>query len=109
MRTAEDTGEALHRERRYYLQHELARRRRQAVARTVDAAASIHGPVLGWWTHKDDRTTPECRAADGTNFVVGEMPVIGYPGGVHMYCRCWPGPPFVTDRTVNEATFGVVH
>lgn len=101
--------EATAAERTYYMQHELARRNRQNAAQAVDAAAGVYGALLGWHTHRDDRTTPECRAADGNNFRVGEPPRIGYPGSVHMYCRCSPGPPFARGRSVDQVTFGITH
>lgn len=101
--------QALQRERVYHDAHEVARKGRQAVANRVDAAADKYGVTLGWWAHEDDKTTPECRAADGTNFVAGHAPRIGYPGSVHRYCRCSPGPPHATILSVDDATDGIRH
>lgn len=97
-------------ERTYYASHELARRNRQNAAKAVDAMADIHGETLGWWAHEDDRTTPECRAADGSNFIVGQMPRIGYPGMPHGgTCRCKPGPRHPADSWVDNRTLGITH
>lgn len=101
--------EAFAKEKRWWQAHEDARKNRLETANRVDAAAGIHGALLGWHAHDDDRTTPECAAADGTNFRAGQRPRIGYPGGVHLKCRCFPGPPFATRRTVDEATVGIRH
>lgn len=100
---------ALAHERRYYAMHELARRNRQRGALAVDGAAEAYGQLLGWHAHEDDRTTPECRAADGHNFRAGRQPAIGYPGTVHMYCRCSPGPPFARGKDVDVVTEGIHH
>jgi uncharacterized protein with gpF-like domain len=43
---------------------------------------------LRWDAQLDRRTTPECRAADGGIFTASQPPTIGYPGTVHMSCRC---------------------
>jgi hypothetical protein len=62
-------------------------------------------PLLGWYAHPDDRVTPECKAADGANFRADVMPMIGWPGTLHGgTCRCKPGPPWPTDRTVDRST-----
>lgn len=105
-RAAENTiREATRRERPYWQAHERARRRRMDAALEVADAADLYGPSLGWHTHMDDRTTPECRAAGGHNFRVDVPPVIGWPGTLHGgTCRCEPGPPFPGARTVDEAT-----
>lgn len=82
------------RETRYFGMHREAIWARERAAMAVDMEALQHGLLLGWYTHLDDRTTPDCRAADGKNFRADAMPDIGYPGTVHAKCRCRPGAPF---------------
>lgn len=77
----------------YFRQHVQAAGNRMAAASKIDALASSYGPILGWYAQEDRRTTPECRAADGKNFSALYPPEIGWPGVVHMNCRCQPGPP----------------
>lgn len=83
------------RERRYYGQHLQATWNRAGAAARTDSAASLYGDVLGWNAIMDKVTSPECRAANGKNFVAAWMPLIGYPGMVHPHCRCWPSRPHV--------------
>ena len=85
--------EAISRERRYYAQHLQAIFQRMQAASQVDARAAEYGPLLGWYAVKDRHTSAECLAANGKNFYVWSMPLIGYPGGVHPHCRCYPGKP----------------
>jgi hypothetical protein len=80
-------------EDRYFNQHVAADYGRTEAGNRIDALASTHGTVLGWYSHDDDRTTPECREANGKNFLASAPPDIGYPGVVHVHCRCQPGPP----------------
>jgi len=82
------------RERRYYGLHRDAMWSRSRAAMAVDMAAMQYGLLLGWHAHDDDRTTPDCRAADGKNFRVDAMPRIGFPGTVHARCRCTPVSPY---------------
>lgn len=96
--------ELLKKERLYFSQHMDAVRKRASAAKLVDAMANRHGPKLGWYSVRDSRTTPECRAAHGKNFVVTTRPAIGFPGSVHRFCRCKPGPPFATSETVYTVT-----
>lgn len=97
--------EASRRERSFELAHERARRRRLEAAHAVSAAADRWGPVLGWHAHKDDRTTPECFEAHGSNFRVDRPPVIGWPGTLHAgQCRCRPGKPFPLAWSTDQAT-----
>ena len=84
---------AMGRERRYYLLHLEANWRRMQAAASVDSAAMLYGDLLGWYSVKDSKTTADCWHADGSNFRADQMPSIGYPGMVHMRCRCTPGPP----------------
>jgi hypothetical protein len=85
--------EAVGRERRYYGQHLQAIIQRMDAASQVDARAAEYGPLLGWYAVRDKHTSAECLRANGKNFYVWAMPVIGYPGGVHPHCRCYPGRP----------------
>lgn len=86
------TQAALATEQRYYAQHQQAMWQRATAAGKTDMAAAEHGRLLGWYSIRDKRTSPECRAADGKNFYVTAMPDIGFPGAVHGACRCFPGP-----------------
>lgn len=85
-------------ERRYLGQHIAAERGRRDSARAVDAQAERHGPELGWYSVRDDRTTTGCRAQHGRNFNASTPPLVegrpAYPGTVHLHCRCRPGAPF---------------
>ena len=95
-------------EQQYVDQHIAAQARRREAARRVDTEANKPGHVtteegpdedgmgrrsrviLRWRAHPDDRTTPECRAADGAWFYADTPPIIGYPGMPHGgTCRCW--------------------
>lgn len=97
--------DASRRERAYELAHERARRRRMEAAVQVAEAANRWGMTLGWHTHRDDRTTPECYAAHGTNFRADVPPVIGWPGTLHGgTCRCRAGRPFRGAVTTDDAT-----
>lgn len=84
----------LARERRYYSAHTAAIWNRAVAAGRADMAALEHGDLLGWHAVLDDRTSAECRAADGRNFLASAMPDIGFPGAVHPHCRCLPVAPF---------------
>ena len=89
---------AVERELQNYTLHTEAEERRLRAAALVDAAAQLMSDrttdnLLGWRAVVDDRTTPECRAAHGCNFRADRMPLIGWPGAVHMRCRCSAGPP----------------
>lgn len=98
-RSARDAlAAALDRERRYYGQHLDAIRNRAQAAMNTDMAALAYGPLLGWNTIRDRRTSPECLAADGKNFRADAQPAIGWPGAVHPHCRCYPGPPRIGAR-----------
>lgn len=81
-------------ERRFLNQHVAAQNQREQGAMALDAASNAYGPLLGWKAVLDDRTTPECRAADGKNFRPARPPAIGLPGVTHTNCRCRPTTPF---------------
>lgn len=95
------TGGTAAAERALFGAHLAAERRRFEAARAVDAAAAKHGPVLGWWSERDERTTPACFAAHGSNFSALTPPAMGWPGTIHAgQCRCrsvapWPEGDFL--------------
>lgn len=101
---ATDFEHAMAIEHGYFLRHVAAEERRVRAAALVDVTkrllgdrteeqADSHVPLLGWRAVVDDRTTPECKWANGRNFRADRIPVIGLPGGVHPRCRCVAGPP----------------
>jgi hypothetical protein len=78
---------------RYLTAHQAAQTARERGALRLDAARDTWGGTLGWYAYDDDRTTPECREADGQNFDPTDPPAIGLPGvGPHVGCRCYAGP-----------------
>jgi len=91
---------AMESEERYFLLHLAAEERRMRAAALQDMASLLNVDrdrdatkgLLGWRAVLDDRTTPECRYAHGRNFKADRMPEIGWPGAVHVHCRCSPGP-----------------
>lgn len=92
-------------ERRFYQMHLDAMWQRARAAGAVDLAAAEYGPLLGWYTTLDDKTSPECKDADGKNFRAEAMPDIGFPGAVHPHCRCRPGPPYQKARLLPSRGF----
>jgi hypothetical protein len=90
----EAVAKATRLEQLYFNQHVLAQQQRMQAANRIDGLAQQYGPVLGWYDVEDAKTTPECRAAAGKNFSALTPPIIGWPGIVHMNCRCYPGPPY---------------
>lgn len=100
----ESARKALAKEREYWQRHRDAQDRRAEAARVVDENEKMFGSRLGWYARRDARTTAECLAAHGSNFEVGSRPDVGYPGQVHVFCRCRPGPPWPGGRTTNQAT-----
>lgn len=88
---------ALANEERYFQLHLAAEDRRMRAAAMQDTAAKLNddrelSDLLNWHAVIDNKTTPECRAADGKNFKADRMPIIGWPGAVHAHCRCVAGP-----------------
>lgn len=81
-------------EAHYFALHLRAVSNRLTSARMVDQAARRWGDLLGWKAVMDNRTTAECRAANGRNFHATREPLIGWPGAVHPHCRCFPVGPF---------------
>lgn len=92
--------EIVRRERRHFEAHRQAQARRRKVAREIDAVAARYGSELGWYAKMDSRTSAECRWANGRNFRVDRRPPIGYPGTVHPNCRCVPGKPHASGKSV---------
>lgn len=92
--------EGIRRERRFLNQHDQAQEKRLTAARAVDQTARKVGPLMGWYSVLDSRTTTECREAHGSNFYAERRPVIGWPGSVHARCRCRPGRPHDTGRMI---------
>lgn len=88
-------------ERRYHQLHLQAQANRRAVAERVDRVG--RAGLAGWRSVMDARTSPECAAADGRNFDVAHPPVIGYPGTVHLHCRCKAVAPFPGAPSVDAA------
>lgn len=87
--------EALAAEQSYTLAHERAAANRARSAAEVDKTMNrVGSSVLGWRARMDSRTSAECRAANGHNFEVFAVPLIGWPGAVHPHCRCRPVAPF---------------
>lgn len=98
-------GDAVDKEQRYFRQHQTAQVVREQAAARIDAAANSYGQLLGWHAVLDDRTTPECRDADGKNFYASRPPAIGLPGLKHAgNCRCYPGPPHDGAQLVDPDT-----
>lgn len=102
-----DEQQLLATERRYLAAHQAAQGRRAEAARAVDQAAASSGQtgrvLLGWSAEHDDKTTPECAWADGKNFYADTRPIFGWPGAVHMRCRCRPTAPFPGGRLLYAA------
>ncbi len=80
-------------ELRYFNQHVEADGLRMRAANEIDRLAEKYGPTLGWYAKLDGKTTQECRDANGKNFSASKPPRIGWPGVVHVNCRCKAGPP----------------
>lgn len=98
------TLDTLARESKYLHQHLDASAKRTEAARMVaEQAKQQDSMLLGWYARMDSRTTAECRTANGKNFRADRVPLIGYPGTVHVHCRCKPGPAHHTDQLVDPA------
>lgn len=107
----EQVIDAVRKETRYLRQHLHAVGVRSEAADAADAMASTvggtdpttrrPGVVLGWQATLDERTSPECRAAHGKNFLLTQLPAIGLPGAVHPHCRCRPRRPWPTRKLVG--------
>lgn len=106
-RSREAVAEALRREQQFWRQHQEASTKRTQAAAVADSVAQQHGvptrrgTILGWHAENDERTTGECRAAHGKNWIVERPPRIGIPGTVHVHCRCRPVAPWPTRQLVG--------
>jgi len=98
----------------YFGRHVAAELRRLRAAALVDVTSRLLGdrteeqvvesvPMLGWRAVVDNRTTPECKWANGRNFRADRLPIIGLPGAVHPRCRCTSGPPTPGAPTIPSA------
>ncbi len=98
-------AELLRTELRYFKLHLKAQINRRRAAIEVDRIKNqTSSDLLGWKAVLDGRTTPECRAANGKNFYAQYPPAIGYPGSVHVACRCRPVKAFVGAPLVDRIT-----
>lgn len=107
--------DALAQEKRFAGQQQTVEQRRAAAADAVEKAARaasgqqtppVH-TLVGWWAHRDDRTTPACAAAHGNNFPYDRPPRIGLPSTVHPRCRCRAVAPWPRGGDVDTATAGI--
>lgn len=113
VRGTDEAQKALRTELRYLMSHLAAEQRRVEAAEQVAVKVRVQQRqarktgtpwpgLLGWYTTLDSRTSPECRRANGRNFDPRKVPAIGFPGAVHLHCRCRPGPPHATDLRVER-------
>jgi len=97
-------------EARYLEAHLQAEDRRGAATLRVAETVAPFGVdkngelLLGWKATLDSKTSADCRWANGRNFNALQPPPIGYPGTVHLWCRCRPVPPYPTKRRVEHGT-----
>jgi hypothetical protein len=104
MRLADGDGlkAAFEGEARPFAQHLDANRRRLAGARMVEAAAELHGPLLGWRHGHPKEPRPAHKAADGANFRVGSVPAsTGALPGVLPGCTCTVVSPHENGRILS--------
>lgn len=81
--------QAVRMEARHFAQHLEASRRRDAAFRMVEAAAELHGPLLGWKHGDPKEPRPAHLQADGKNFRAGTVPLsTGALPGVLPNCTC---------------------
>jgi hypothetical protein len=96
------TEQAVVTEATYDKMHDKANAARTRATAQAKSVVRSQGPIVGWYAHYDSKTSPECRLANGNNFDAMEGTLIGYPGSVHPYCRCWTGPPHANGQWVND-------
>lgn len=90
-------------EKRYLALHIAAQLNRRAAADAVDRVRRETGTeLIGWKAVMDEKTSPECRAADGKNFHAGIPPTIGFPGAVHVHC--FPAGTLVSGPKAEAST-----
>ncbi len=91
----EGVEKAISKEKRHFVAHRDAERRRIAAAKMIEAAAQLHGPVLGWRHGHPKEPRPNHLAADGKNFRADSIPTsTGALPGVLPNCTCVPTAPF---------------
>lgn len=86
---ADNYDSALSAEKTYLASHVSAGQNRRRAAKKVD---DLGDQVLVWRTVMDEKTTPECAAADGRLFTADKLPNGMIPGAVHARCRCHAEP-----------------
>lgn len=91
-----------------YRKHVRADGQRLFGLQRLRAATNAYGPVVGWYSVLDDRTTEECRYMHGRNFDPREPPEAGLPGITHVNCRCRPGPPHAEVEASTEQNLGLL-
>ena len=97
-------GGPIEAERKFWRLHRGAARARRRAAEAVDRAAAQFGPVLGWHSTLDDRTTADCRWLHGKNFHIARPPDGEYPGARHGgNCRCRVRGPWPRGRVVTAS------
>lgn len=98
-----DLSQAVANERQYFKLHLGATAKRQSVGDQVDQMVALHGDQLGWKAVMDSRTSAECAEADGSNFDVTDPPLIGWPGSVHVHCRCKAVAPYTDAPSLDRS------
>jgi len=101
-------AEALKQEKLFLELHKRAQVAREKAAIKSELALKQHGKVLGWYAVQDGTASAECAAAHGHNFNAGKRPIIGYPGSVHPYCRCNPGPAWADNQPVDIVVHSLI-
>src|SRR5215217_8117746 len=87
--------QAIRMEARPFAQHLQANRRRDAAFKMVEAAAELHGSLVGWKHGDPKEPRPSHLAADGKNFRAGTVPAsTGALPGVLPNCTCSVVAPF---------------
>lgn len=92
-----------------YRKHVRADNQRVYGAQRLQAAVNSYGPLLGWYSVVDERTTPECLAMNGKNFNPEDPPAAGLPGVTHVNCRCRPGPPHTAETSDRAVEASIVN
>lgn len=100
-------------ERRFFKQHELARKRRldsSVLAHKVGQrfGEDVGGQTLiGWYLNPYLNNDEECLKANGHNFFAELGTIIGFPGAVHLNCGCYAGPPIEGAAMVDDVLRGL--
>lgn len=112
LRSGDRLGDVISDERRYFHQHEDARKARLDAAAQVQTVARLfglpdeRGTLVGWYIDPSKQNESECLEANGNNFYAEEGTFIGLPGAVHGNCGCYAGPPHYGAPLVNEVLSG---